>query len=426
MIDICKVLKTKKEISDYKIISKCKESYELFFVKDKLETVRSTDTKTEKVYVYVDHDNFRGSAAFSISLNDTLEEIEDKIDNAVSTARIINNQKYVLPKDESFDQVLSSNFKDYAPKELGTMIYDVVVKASNQSKAQFNACEIFINKNIIHIINSQNIDKKEVSYDAMIELIPTYDIDSKGNSVELYKAIHISEFDEISLYKDICESLNDVTDRANAIKLDKKLDCPILLRSEEIEQLVSEIAYNLNFATIYSKANLYNVSDNVQKDAKGDLLNVSMCGSLKGSAYSHLFDEDGLNLSKVKVIKDGVCVNTFGGNQFAQYLNKKPTGNLSLIEVKAGSLKLSEIKNTKHLECVSFSGLQVDLANDYIGGEVRLAKYVDSKNSTPFTSLSISGKVSDILKSIKLSKSVVTSSRYKGPKYALLEGFKIL
>ena len=129
MIDICKVLKTKKEISDYKIISKCKESYELFFVKDKLETVRSTDTKTEKVYVYVDHDNFRGSAAFSISLNDTLEEIEDKIDNAVSTARIINNQKYVLPKDESFDQVLSSNFKDYAPKELGTMIYDVVVKA---------------------------------------------------------------------------------------------------------------------------------------------------------------------------------------------------------------------------------------------------------------------------------------------------------
>ena len=426
MIDICKVLKTNKEISDYKIISKSKESYELFFVKERLETVRSTDNNTQKVYVYVDHDNFRGSAAFSMSLNDTLEEIEEKISNAISTAKIINNQKYALPKDESLDRVLSSNFKDYAPKELGKKIYDVVVKASSQSKAQFNACEIFINKNITHIINSQNIDKKEVSYDAMIELIPTYDIDSKGNSVELYKAIHISLFDEASLYKDICESLNDVTDRANAVKLNKKLDCPILLRSEEIEQLVSEIAYNLNFATIYSKANLYNVSDNVQKDAEGDLLNVTMCGSLKGSAYSHLFDEDGLNLSKVKVIKDGVCVNTFGGNQFAQYLGKKPTGNLSLIEVKPGSLKLTDIKNTKHLECVSFSGLQVDLANDYIGGEVRLAKYVDSKHSTPYTSLSISGKVSDVLKSIKSSKSVVTSGRYKGPKYALVEGFKIL
>lgn len=426
MIDICNILKSNKEISDYKIISKSKETYELFFVGNYLETVRSTDTKVNKVYIYVDHDDFRGSAAFSVSNNDSLDEIEEKIKNAVNTAKIITNKKFSLPKDETLDSILSSNFKDYSPKELGKMIYDVVSKASSESKAQFNACEIFINKNITHIVNSNNVDKKEVSYDAMIELIPTYDVDSKGNSVELYKAIHISEFDEKSLYKDICESLKDVTDRANAKKLDKTLDCPILLRSEEIEQLVSEIAYNLNFGTIYSKANLYNINDNVQENAKGDLLTVTMCGSLKGSAYSHLFDEDGLNLKKIKVINDGVCVNTFGGNQFAQYLGKVPTGNLSLVQVKAGSLSLTEIKNTKHLEAVSFSGLQVDLANDYIGGEVRLAKYVDSNVSVPYTSLSISGKVSDILKTIRLSKSVVTNGRYKGPKYALVEGFKIL
>ncbi len=426
MIDICSILKNNKEISDYKIINRSKESYELFFVKEKLETVRSTNTNSTKVYVYVDHDDFRGSAAFSLSVNDELEVVEEKIANAIDTAKIINNKKYVLPKDETQDSTVDSNFKDYEPKALGKMIYDVVKKAEDNSKAQFNACEIFINKNKTHIVNSANIDKSEVSYDAMIELIPTYDIDQKGNSVELYKAIHISEFNENDLYKTISEALNDVSDRASAVKLDKALDCPILLRSEEISQIVSEIAYNLNYGSIYFKSNLYNVNDNIQSNASGDLLNVTMCGSLKGSAYSHSFDEDGVNLTKIKVIKDGVCVNTFGGNQYAQYLNEKVTGNLSLVNVKAGTLTLSQIKNTEHLECVSFSGLQVDLANDYIGGEIRLAKYFDNGKYTPYTSLSISGKVTDILKSIKLSKTIVTEDRYKGPKYALVSGFKIL
>jgi PmbA protein len=72
------------------------------------------------------------------------------------------------------------------------------------------------------------------------------------------------------------------------------------------------------------------------------------------------------------------------------------------------------------------SGLQVDIFNDYIGGEVRLAYYFDGKEKHPVTGISISGKLSDALNSIRLSVSTTQTGRYMGPKYALINGIEIV
>lgn len=424
MLNVIKLLKNNKEISDYKVIETSVSSYELFFVLGKLETVRSTNTSSSKVTVYKDHDSFRGNASFTLLVNDTKEEVESKISNAIETASLINNEYYSLPSDESLDVTLDTNFEDYDPKELGAKIYETV-ESTCKGKAKFNACEIFINKRSRHIVTNADVDKKEISYDAMIELIPTYDIKGNGDSVELYKAITFSFFDEKKLTKTIKQSLKDVTARAKAVKPSKSIVCPIMLRSDEIGEIVMQYASNLSYEALYSKYNLFNKGDKIQKDAKYDKLNVSVCGKLPYSSKSHAFDDDGIDLSKVKVIKDGVAHKNYGSNQFAQYLKKKPTGNLRLIELKKGSYSEKELKAEPYLECVSFSGLQVDLENDYIGGEVRLANYFDGKKIVPLTGISISGKLSEVINTIKLSNKLTYDSNYKGPNLALFEGFKI-
>lgn len=425
MIDVVELLKNNKEISDYKVITNIKESYELFFVQDKLETVRATNTTNCKVFVYVDHSKFRGSKAFSISNNETVESVNEKIKDAIETAKIINNKSYKLPANEFQDIELESNFKDYEAKELGYKIYKVVSDCASKSKAKFNACEIFINKHKRHIVNGSNIDKTEITYDAMIELIPTCDLRGKGNSVELYKAIHISKFDEEELSATIKQSLKDVMARSRAKKPEYSINCNVILRSDEISQIISEIVYNLSYGAVYSKSNLYNLGDSIQKNAKYDLLDVTLRGQLEGSSNSHAFDSDGVSLSNCKVIYKGVAKSLYGISQFAQYLNRKVTGDLRLIDLKKGSHSNKELKFNPYLECVSFSGLQVDIANDYIGGEVRLANYFDGEKVHPITGISISGKFSDVINSIKLSNKVVCESNYKGPNIALVEGFKI-
>ena len=56
------LLQKHPQVSDYKINIHNKESYELFFVKGKLETVRRTNTCDKEVTVYVDHGAYKGDS----------------------------------------------------------------------------------------------------------------------------------------------------------------------------------------------------------------------------------------------------------------------------------------------------------------------------------------------------------------------------
>jgi len=71
------------------------------------------------------------------------------------------------------------------------------------------------------------------------------------------------------------------------------------------------------------------------------------------------------------------------------------------------------------------SGLQVDFYSDYIGGEVRLAYYHAGGKVVPVTGISISGKLSQVLESIRFSMETTVAGGYNGPKMALVQDMKI-
>ena len=79
MKKLMQLLAAETRVSDYKIDIHRKESYELFFVKGKLETVRCTDTCDKEVTVYADHDGSRGDAQFFIYPSTAEEEMEKLI-----------------------------------------------------------------------------------------------------------------------------------------------------------------------------------------------------------------------------------------------------------------------------------------------------------------------------------------------------------
>ena len=74
MREILQLLADNASVSDYKINIHQKESYELFFVKGRLETLRCTDTCDKEVTVYSDHDGFRGDAQFFVYPSTTKED----------------------------------------------------------------------------------------------------------------------------------------------------------------------------------------------------------------------------------------------------------------------------------------------------------------------------------------------------------------
>ncbi len=420
MINIEKLLIENAALDGYKINGTKTESYEMFFVKGCLETVRSTDTEDLLVTVYKDHDGKKGDASFRVYASTTEEEAKEKIADAVAKASIIGNQYYDLPAGEELDGKVPSDFEGQSLSALAATVADAVHEADVMDKGSINALEIFVNKLTVTVKNSRGINKREVKYNAMVEAIPTW---NDGESVELYHQSRFSALDKDHIREELNEMMRQVRDRGDAKPPEAKLTCPVMLRSPEVANLVGDLVGELGYGAVYSHSNFFSEGDDIQKAPTGDKLTATMRGSIVGSVHSALFDGDGTTLKDTTVIKDGKAVRYYGGSRFAQYLQREVTGALPCVEVEAGSVK--DI-TTPYFECASMSGLQLDVYNDYIGGEVRLGYYVEGGKKTPVTGVSLSGKLSDALNSMKLSDACESHGSYYGPKFAIFEGIEIV
>lgn len=423
MKTVTDLLAVDPRISDYKIHIRNKESYELFFVKGSLETVRCTDTCDKEVTVYVAHDGCKGEAQFFIYPSTTREQLMALIDEAVNKALLIRNQNFELPEGETGSFLVESNFADYEPAELAALIAKAVWDANRVENAALNSVEIFINKHTETVCNSRGLHKTQVRYSAMVEAIPTYN--GEGQSVELYEQYNFSNLSEEEIVREIFGKLEQVKARFQAQIPVLKPECPVILNPEELAQLFWNIAGDLNYASVYSHSNLWNKGDAIQKDPAGDVIGIRMAGEVPGSVRSAKFDADGMALGSIRIVDGGKAVNFYGSNRFGQYLGEVPTGDLRCICVDPGTAEKADFTAGPYLEVVSMSGLQVDFYSDYIGGEIRLAYYHDGISVTPVTGISISGSLNQVLSSIRLSSETTVYNGYAGPAKAILGGMKI-
>jgi len=423
MNTVIQLLNRHPQVSDYKINIHSKESYELFFVKGTLETVRCTDTCDKEVTVYVDHGAYKGESQFFIYPSTTEQQLCGLIDEAVAKALLINNQTYTLPDAETGDFTVESNFTDCEPADLAARIAGIVFGACTGESSALNAVEIFITRHTETVQNSRGLHKRQVRYSAMVEAIPTYN--GVESSVELYEQYNFSSLNEGDIAREIAEKMAEVNARYHAVTPAEKPACPVIFNKEELSQLFWSIAEDLNFSSVYSHSNLWNKGDAIQKAPAGDPIGICMAGEVQGCTGSAKFDSDGMTLQEIRIVDGGKVINYYGSNRFGQYLGEKPTGNLPCICVDPGSCTASAFSAGPYLEVISMSGLQVDFYSDYLGGEIRLAYYHDGASVTPVTGISISGSLTEVLNHIRLSQDLTVHNSYHGPAKALLPGMQI-
>ena len=416
-------LQANAQVSDYKINLTAKESYECFYVKGRLETVRCTDTCDKVVTVYVDHDGFKGDSQFYVYPSTTEEELAELIEKAVQKAKLLNNKMYTLPEKETGEYEVESNFSACTQADLAGKIADCVFAANTVENADLNSVEVFVNRYTDTIVNSQGIHKTQVRYDAMVEAIPTYN--GEAESVELYQQYNFSTFEAETVKQEISRKLQEVKARASAVKPDFTLDCKVILNTQELGELFGTLCRELNFATVYAHAGVFHKGDAIQENPTGDKITITMAGAVPGNIRSAHFDSDGMTLTDRTIVEEGKAVAYYGANRFGQYLEEVPTGNLRCICVKPGTACQKCLTAAPYLEVLSMSGLQVDTFTDYIGGEIRLAYYCDGDKVMPLTGISITGSLKQVLASIRLACETAVDNGYSGPKKAILSGMKI-
>lgn len=163
------MLRANARVTDYKINTHEKKSYEMFFVKGKLETVRCTDTCDTDVTVYAAHGEFLGSADFPVYSSTSDAQLATLIDEAVQKALLIQNKPYSLPEKETGEYTVESNFSEFSPEGLAATIANTVFRANRIDNGSLNAVEVFVNRHHETVCNSRGLSKSQVRYDAMVE-----------------------------------------------------------------------------------------------------------------------------------------------------------------------------------------------------------------------------------------------------------------
>lgn len=425
MSTIKQLLEANHQLNGWRITEKATRSYELFFVHRALETVRATDTVDTSVTVYVDHDGKKGDSTFPVYASMTEEDMEKKIAAAAARAQLVDNEPYELPAGGVLSAALPTNMGDMEEKTLARRIADAVFAADDLEGGSINACEIFLYRDTVRVTNSRGVDKTQVLHRVMIEAIPTFT--NERESVELYEDYRFTVFDADRVTQEIAARMREARDRSLAVKPQTPMTVNVLLRPREIESVLGDMAYDADYAAIYSHANLHKVGDDWQSGGDGDKLTVTLKAQVEGSERSACFDDDGTELRDTVIIRQGVVENTFGASRFGQYLGvEQPSGNLRCVRLEAGTLTENEIRKAPYLECASMSGIQLDLYNDYIGGEIRLGYYFDGEKTVPVTGISMSGKLSEVLSSLRLSAHTVVDGGYEGPDRLLMKGMTVL
>lgn len=423
MKTITEILSRNDQVSGYKINIHKKESYELFFVKGKLETLRCTDTCDKQVTVYVTDGETIGDAQFFVYPSTTESQLEELIQNAVSQAKMIHNRSYNLPGAETGEYSVESNLGKFDPSELAAKIAEAVFGANTEENCAINSLEIFVNRHTETVANSRGLNKTQIRYDAMVEAIPTYN--GETQSVELYELIRFGSLDADALSRQIAEKMEEVKARYHATTPEAPISAKVILHPQELSELFINFAGDLHYSTVYSHSNLYKIGDAIQNNPAGDRIGITMAGEAPGCVHSSKFDSDGMTLIPVRLIENGTVIHYYGSNRYGQYLNEQPTGELRCMLLDPGTAEETQFQNGPYLDVKSMSGLQVDFYSDYIGGEIRLAYYHDGEKCKPVTGISISGKLSEVLEHIHFSRTTTVCGGYCGPDKAILTGMQI-
>ena len=416
--DIIKCLKANKQISDYEITIKNKESRELFYVLKHLEINRAINIEEAAIEIYVDKKDKKGNSCVFITAADNTKTLKTKLAAAVKKANSAMNKYYPLANK-------TANIKDTQKikldlNKIATNIAKAVYKADINKQGWINSCEIFVSSIRMELITSKGINHVSYKNVCQIEIIPTWK--NKDEEFELLKFVQTNDFNYANITKKTKEALLLSKYRSEAVKassINIPKDVKILVQGDMLSDLANNFSGDATYENLYLKQNHYKVNDVISNTK----FNLTLMPQVKGCIASSKYDGHGVKLNKKQIIKNGKLIDNWGGIRFGHYLGvKKPTGDIPCVVIDAPSYDFTK---EKHIIVEHFSAPQLESYSGYFGGEIRLARYFDGKKYIPITSFAISGNIYDAAKNMKFSKEKTSNIDYSGPRYFIFNKLTI-
>lgn len=417
---IKKVLMNCKDIDGWKILEKTTRSSELFFIKKDLDMNRVKDVRHFTVTVYRNFEEngtmYKGSSSTNIHPTMSEQEIKDAVESASFAAKFIKNQYYPMVKPvNAIQPELKSNFSQKSIVEWLPDITDAIFRGDMYKNGWINSAELFINKVDIRIVNSEGVDVSYNKYTGELEFITNWKEESE--EVELYRDLKFANFDPDWIVQNVEEMLSMSMGRANAKPMPDLGKHTVLLTGEGARSILEFYYRQANARLVFEGTSNVKIGESIQgENILGDVINMKLDPFMENSSESAVYDNDGLPLSKVDLIQNGILKCYWGNTQYSHYMNIKPTGDIRNIIVEGGTKSIAAFKQEPYLELISFSNFQMDPFTGDFGGEVRLGWYFDGEKTIPVTGGAVTGNIKEVQQRMYLSKELQVDNNFIGPR----------
>ncbi len=405
---------------DYKIIEVHSDEYQLYLLKNGIESKRTVQTHYYEITVYANHksgkDRLRGEYTFVFKPAADLQQL---LEQAKIACTLVKNRHYSLVDSTRAADVQVFDPRLSKPKEVGEQLVDIIRKNSSDKHVYLSSAELYLTKSDVILMTSTGIEASKRK--GFIEIDITLIGHQAKEEQELNFQIERRNIDDLSIERRLTEYKKYTRDILD-VKIPKSGNATVAFPATDIYELLSPLIFHSSGRAKDRAISRFTLNDRIVDEADNSLT-MQSSGLLPYGIYTDPFDDDGIPGQEHTIIDQGVFNKYWTTKRFADYLGVEPTGDFKNLVIKP-TIK-SAFDSGDYYDIVQFSDLSPDPITGDLVAEIRFGYHVLNGKKTPIKGGSVGGNIFDALKHIHFTNDDVFEGQYLGPKNIILKDLSI-
>ena len=418
------ILKTKLETlgtDAWELTELQEKRWEFYFIRHELDQNRSVNTRTYEVKVYksIEGGKFIGSASGEISPALSEGEIDKTLSELLSRAGLVKNKPYSITS-KPVSAVLET--KEIDVSAIAESFLEAVRSVKETETEDINSYELFVSEKKKRFLNSNGVSFTCVYPGSMLEIV--INARREGHEIELYRAFNSGSCDKEKIKADVTSALRVGRDRLNAVATPELGDIDVVLSTSDAVSVYEYFLDNLSAGFKVRGMSDWEAGKPISDELAGDRISFEILSRLENSSYDYPVDDEGREIEDRYIIRDGVAEGYWGSRQFCEYLGIESSDVLNF-RCTGGTKTEEELRSGDYIEPVEFSDFQVDSVSGSIAGEIRLAYLHRGGETLLVTGGSVSGDMSETLKTMTMSEKLRQYNCAVIPEITRLRGLRL-
>jgi PmbA protein len=403
-----------------------KKSFQRYLIFKEQEAQRVVENEKFLVTLYKNYEQggrtVLGESTLSLSEGDDLRE---KLSAAWEMAGLVANPVFALP-DKGLVyppvQTVDPEIKEHPLYYLDKIRDDLV--GTPLDRVRLSSAEIFLELKEFEIVNSLGLEQAQEETEVLVEFVLLAE-KGAGFGGESWGWKQGRNYSDMRLIDELQKYARFAMESQEAV-LPQSGVYPVVFSEEALDTLFNFFMLQASGPARFQGWSRLEVDQPVLPEFKGEPLTLSSNPSIPGLLKTRSFDDQGLPLRPVEVIRENIFRRRLNSKRYADYLQEPATGGAANLEVAPGQKSFQDLlKGGPVYHLLRFSTFEPNPITGAFSGEIRTGYLLKDGNATPIKGGSVSGVMHQAFQEAYFSRESTRRAAYLGPEAVRLEGLDI-